>query len=75
MNYWKRCRHDNNSWIICDGYMMWCYRCGAIKGLAPDPSNDYKSLIATTDWMKPTGPNGVNPYDKWYKMKKKYESK
>lgn len=46
-----RCRHERNCWLL-GGVWVWCYRCGAVRGNFPGWSDG---------WVKPTGPDGVNP--------------
>jgi hypothetical protein len=56
-----RCRHERNAWIL-GGTWEWCYRCGALRGLAliPGTSNHLKSI---TGWRIPCGPEGDNPME------------
>lgn len=56
----QKCRH-NSSWIIAGGHWEWCYACGALRELrkiAPNGSVPY------TQWVKPTGKPGNNPWDR-----------
>lgn len=57
----ERCRHEQNSWIICGGHGEWCYVCGAFRGLTvSEPNHCYPRTI----WIKPTGDKKNNPSEK-----------
>ena len=56
----KPCRH-NKSWVVCGGYMEWCYECGAIRFLRALPINANYS-VPTSGWVKPAGRGGENPF-------------
>ncbi len=57
-----KCRH-NKSWLVAGGHIEWCYQCGAIRIMR----NHYKinGVTPASNWAKPTGLNGDNPYEKW----------
>lgn len=58
----ERCRHERNSWLLCGGYVEWCYVCGAFREMhAVDGVN---VVIPRTKWVKPTGDRHDNPYEK-----------
>ena len=42
--------HRRSIWIIADGRLLWCYRCGAWR--VNDPVGE---------WYRPTGEDGPNP--------------
>ena len=49
----ERMKHDHRRslWVIGNGSVIWCYRCGAWRPNVP----------GRMQWHKPTGPNGKNP--------------
>jgi len=49
----KRKKHDHRQslWIIADGTILWCYRCGAWRMNRRD----------RYPWHRPTGLDGKNP--------------
>jgi len=54
-----RCRHERNSWLIYNGFIEWCYVCGAfreMKFLKDD------GVCPNTKWVKPSGDKNNNPY-------------
>lgn len=53
-----RHRHQRTSWLICGGYVEWCYQCGAWRQLKWVGAN---SFAAAGKWTKPTGIGGANP--------------
>jgi len=57
----KRCRHDSHSWLLAGGYWEWCYQCGAVRKLIP-LERTANTLMPTTQWLRPTGENGKNPW-------------
>ena len=54
----SRCRH-NGTWLICGGYGEWCYECGALRRMQVVNRNEVR---AETQWCRPTGIGGANPY-------------
>lgn len=63
----KSCDH-RNSWVIGGGSGLWCYVCGAYRGM----ENAYgRGMIPRTVWIKPTGNRDNNPSEKLkYKVRK-----
>ncbi len=60
----KTCRHDRNMWVMCGGWMWWCYVCGAIREARAIKPN---STVPRGKWIKPTGDKNNNPADKLLK--------
>lgn len=57
----KRCRH-RKTWLIgmCSlGGYEWCYECGAMRELALGAIG---GIVAITQWTRPTGVGGKNPW-------------
>lgn len=55
-----RHRHESSSWLICGGYVEWCYQCGAWRQLKP-VAGTINAFEAASKWQKPSGIGGVNP--------------
>ena len=53
----KKCRHSG-TWLIAGGNYEWCYGCGSFRRCL---SNGVV-VIPTTQWTKPTGEGGKNPW-------------
>ena len=58
MNTYK-CRH-RKSWIVCGGYIEWCYECGALRKMKHIKDNQF---APNSYWANPTG-GDENPFDK-----------
>lgn len=56
-----RCRHSK-AWIICGGFWMWCYECGAVRQMGQ--SKTVNGCYPVGPWIKPVGKGGENPYGK-----------
>lgn len=57
------CRH-RHSWIIASGRVEWCYHCGAFRPLrvvGPAASSPISEVAGP--WVRPTGPDGENPWE------------
>ena len=63
----KKCRH-NKTWLIGYGTYEWCYQCGALRGMKQTGKN---SVTSNTQWQRPVGKDGSNPYP--LKKLKKYK--
>ena len=55
----SKCYHDRNSWLICGGYIEWCYVCGAFRNMRKIEGN---SVTPNGKWQKPSGDKKINPY-------------
>ena len=53
-----RHRHERSSWLICGGWVQWCYQCGAWRNLRHVSDNIF---AANGKWQKPSGIGGPNP--------------
>lgn len=67
-----RCRHDNSSWIMFDGLLLWCYRCGAIRSMK---HTGLTSIDAHGPWLKPVGPDGDNPWSKYNAARERWRER
>jgi hypothetical protein len=54
-----KCRHDKY-WAVYDGYLLWCYECGAIRSMTRLKS-DSNTFGPDGPWIKPVGKGGKNP--------------
>ncbi len=61
-----KCCHSH-TWIVGGGSGEWCYQCGAYRGLRSLGGN---RLAARTNWVRPTGPDGKNPFEKLKELKR-----
>ena len=62
----KQCRH-RKTWLVCGGYVEWCYQCGAIRPMRQVGAN---GCAPAGRFVRPVGKDGTNPHDKtknWYK--------
>lgn len=57
-----RCRHERNSWVMAGGYLLWCYRCGAVLQMEVGVGGCWR--VPGAKWIKPVGTDGENPYGK-----------
>jgi len=48
-------RHDRSMWIMCGGFLGWCYTCGAVRRLNKDGGWHDKR------WTVPSGDPADNP--------------
>lgn len=53
-----KCRHYH-TWLIAGGLFEWCYECGALRKMI-EIAPAY--LRNCTQWTRPTGKGGKNPY-------------
>lgn len=51
----RPCSH-RKCWVLANGAYLWCYACGAIRLLA------WGERLKHSRWIKPTGPDGENPW-------------
>lgn len=54
------CRH-RKFWILSGGRLLWCYECGAVRRMTPTQVG----AIPRSQWCRPTGENGENPWEKF----------
>lgn len=47
-------------WLMCGGYLAWCYECGAVRRMQ---RTEQSHGVAPFDkhWTKPVGKGGENP--------------
>ena len=57
----RRCRH-RDSWLLAGGTYEWCYRCGALRRMR---EAGIAEVVPMSPWLKPVGPAGGNPWEKW----------
>ena len=61
------CKH-RKTWIMASGHLEWCYQCGAIRQMQPisgtNTTAPYVKEGKRAKWIKPTGVNGDNPWEK-----------
>jgi len=56
-----KCRH-RKSWIMCSGWLEWCYECGAVRQL--EQIEGTNGSRTKSGWIKSVGKGGENPYKK-----------
>jgi len=66
----KRKKHDHRSstWLIANGRLIWCYRCGA---WAYNVNAEDRKVLGGPAWYRPTGLDGANPASKLFRRKAK----
>lgn len=54
----NRCRH-RGTWLLADGYLEWCYECGALRKMYHSGPAE---IAPRTRWTRPVGIGGANPW-------------
>lgn len=58
---YKKCRHAK-TWLLSDGFLEWCYQCGAFRKMTKYPGG----VTPNSLWCRPVGVDGENPFDDWH---------
>lgn len=66
-----RCRHQR-TWVMFGGRGEWCYECGAYRDLVKINGAQSKPI---SNWIRPVGKGGKNPFDIWMKSRLRREKK
>jgi hypothetical protein len=68
-----RCLH-RKSWLLCGGFLEWCYACGAIRQHKRDPM--YTNTVTPDGpWQRPVGDEARNPIDTYLKRLEKWRAR